>query len=216
MIFASSLYFATTLILPVALLAGVFIYARVQRDEPIDLVSGASAYIGLMLAASALLLATGLGRFLAGVFADLDASFTYEALSPGGGFIGEGERAARQDADLSGGLGLLLAGVALATFHLWLRYRFREAGSFDGGVERALEVIMTIVFGLAFVVLAANAASGLVERIYSGEDAAAPGESLAFAIAFALPWLIYGARVLGDLQLFPAQAEGGPGEEGGA
>jgi hypothetical protein len=199
MLFTSLAFSLPVLILPVAVLTAAFVYARLQREGPLDLISGVSAYLCIMVAVSAALLVAGLGQVLTGILADLNEGYTY------------GDN--RQDGDLSGGLGFAVTGAAIAMVHVWLRARLQATGNFDAGVERAIEVVAAIIFGLVTLQFAAVAIGTTSERIYYGEDAGAPGEPLAFALSFGALWVVYGARVLANLGVFHAAAEAPP-EEG--
>lgn len=209
MLFTSLAFSLPVLILPVAVLTAAFVYARLQREGPLDLISGFSAYLCIMVAVSAALLVAGLGQVLTGILADLNEGYTY-----GDSLIGPGPPGSnRQDADLSGGLGFAVTGAAIAMVHVWLRARLQATGNFDAGVERAIEVVAAIIFGLVTLQFAAVAIGTTSERIYYGEDAGAPGEPLAFALSFGALWVVYGARVLANLGVFRAAAEAPP-EEG--
>jgi hypothetical protein len=201
--------YGASLLLPLAVLAAAFVYARLHSDGPLDLVSGGSAYLAIMTAGAAVLIAIGSAQVLTAILADLNEGFTYggdPVLGGPFGAPGPPSNADRQDADLSGGLGLALVGVALATLHIWLRGRLTVLSGLDTGVERAVEVLAALVFGLVVLVLTASAVAALIERLSYGEDAGAPGEPLAFALAFAAVWLIYGARCLIALTA-PPEAE---------
>jgi len=193
------LVYGSGLLLPLAVLGGAFLYARLQGDDPLTVATGATAYLAIMIVASALVIAIGAGQVLTAIFGDLNDGFTYGAegaLSNPFGAPGSRSAADRQDADLSGGLGLVLVGVALATLHVWLRSRLDGLARIDTVVERAVEFLATLGFGLVMLVFAAWGVSTAVERFDYGEDAGAPGEALAYAITFAGVWLVYGARVL--------------------
>ena len=203
MLIAFFIGYVAPLFFPLAVLVGAFVYARLHRDGPLDIVTGASAYLAIMIAAAAVLIALGAGHILTAILGDLNEGFTYGGDSVLGGIfggLGLPSDADRQDADLSGGLGYAIVGVGLATLHVWLRGRLARTFGLDTSVERAVEVIAALLFGLVVLVLAANAVSTTAERLYYGEDAGAPGEPLAYAISFTAVWLLYGARVVVALQ----------------
>ena len=123
--------YTAPLVLPVAILAAAFVYARLHREGPLDLISGVTAYLSIMIAVSAVLVALGAGHLLTGIVADLNQGYTYGPDEVFGSISGGFDSSAanhRQDADLAGGLGFALVGIAIATLHVWLRGRLVHAG----------------------------------------------------------------------------------------
>jgi hypothetical protein len=187
---------AFTLVLPVAVLAAAFVYAQLRRGREVDMATGLTAYTALLLAASVLVLALGVGRLLTAVVAEFDADFAYSTdtsqLPPGA----LRTQAGQQDADLAAGLGLTLAGTASVLAHAALGGRLRRRGDFDDDAWALVDIATAIGAGLAAIALLGTFIGRTLDRAIVEESAATPGGSLAFLVAFFGVWAVYGARVL--------------------
>ncbi|MCC7363485.1 MAG: hypothetical protein IT303_03865 [Dehalococcoidia bacterium] len=191
----AGLSFVSAILLPVAVLILAFVLVRWRRGDELDLAAGVTAYVSFLLATSAVVMVVGGAMFLAGVFGNADAGFTYGIDDP----FSEGSD--QDDIQLAQGVAWIAMGALIAAAHIVLRQRLAAAGHLDDGVEAACETLVTVLAGVLALFFVASAVGSAFERAAVDESDAAPGSALAYAIPFVLLWVVYGSRVLRRLGL---------------
>lgn len=197
------------LVVPAAfILAAAFAYVRVQRGQPVDISTGASAYTVVLIGASALVFTLGIARLLTALMGEIDFDYTYgagpfddvlfdsdlsdEELQP----FAEDDR---QDQDVATGLGLIIGAGLAGAFHLWLRSYLKDRGSFDRGVEGAWDTFLALGIGLVVLALVAQVFNETLSRAIVTEEGNSPGDTIAVMFSFVALWLVYGYRALRHL-----------------
>lgn len=198
----AGLSFVSAILLPVAVLILAFVLVRWRRGDELDLAAGVTAYVSFLLATSAVVMVVGGAMFLAGVFGNADAGFTYGIDDP----FSEGSD--QDDIQLAQGIAWIVMGALIAAAHIVLRQRLLAAGQLDDGVEAACETLVTVLAGVIALFFTASAVGAAFERAAVDESGAAPGSTLAFALPFILLWVVYGSRVLRRLGLNLSPAAG--------
>ncbi len=183
--------------LPLAVLVLAFVLHRTRDREPLDLATGLSAYLSLMLVASAIVLVIGVAHFLIGLFGTLDSGFTYGNQS----FFGEGGSDDADNVHLATGIAWAAAGCVMGAVHLVARRRLRDSGQLDEGVEAACEAVFAVGLGLFGLLRAAVALAAALERAVVSSSPATPRQELAYALPLLALWAVYGRRTLRRLGL---------------
>jgi len=207
-------------IIAVAVLIAVFFYIRARQGEPVDLVTGASTYVTLLLALSAVVAVIGIAFLVRAALGAVDTAFTYGSEGPPGTVVvvpfGSPEGAGSTDRDRALGFGLAFAGVAFGWVHILIRSYLKARGRFDDGVERAVELAMLLVAAAATLTAAAVALGEVIERNTADAPVPAPGGAVAAAIGAAVLWLVYGTRVARGLGIGPGWLVRGLANDGDA
>lgn len=206
------------LMLTVVLLSGLFLFVRVRRDEAVDLATGVSAYVALLIALSAIVTAVGIAYLVRAALGAVDWDFTYGSVDRSGpvvvGPFGVLGGYPDTDRDRSIGAGLALTGLAFGWVHVLLRSYISVRGLFDAGVERAVELILFLLAGAAAVLAGATALARVLERNTAEPPAPGAGGAVAVLAGAVLLWVIYGARVARGLEIGPSWLLTGLGGEG--
>ena len=209
-LFGIGLAVASIFILPGALLLALaFVYVRVHRGQPVDLNTGATAYVVILVSIAAIIMTSGVANLLRPAIGSIDEDYTYTSSFFSGSdfndFNDNDDNASgdtdRKSRDVASGVGLVLAGSLIVFAHLALWSWLRANGHWDVGAERAWTMVVTLMLALFVVTLLTVFASDALERIVADEgQGVTPGASIALLIPFAALWAIYGRRALGDLR----------------
>ncbi len=214
-----SYIFLLQLSVPAAVLAVVFVYARLRAGADLDLSTGATAYCAIALAISAIVLASGAARLATAAFGGIDEDWTYGndtgLVGPLGLLTGQFQDYRGVDVDRTGrdagaGAGLVAAGLLTGAVHLWLRRRIVDSEQHDDAAGLFVDATVLIGIGIVAIALVAGALSAVGARMRIDEGGPAPGGAVAFAASFAALAAVYAYRVVRELGLLPGVAAAEP------